>query len=249
MANSTLPIRITPHALLSALVAVGYTPSQNAEAAGAAFRDALLVAGFTDESQLAETLAGAGPSGGSLFRGQQVSLQIQDKVLIFNSAKAGEDESSSPNAAEPPDIYLGWKQYFPVICQVLGLLQATGQVAGFSSVAVRYINALPNLPLNDQLRVKLPPLGVLPSPASTFYRATFADVMGFEVVLSLADGQRVAGRTGPQSVFDITVRTAIAGLDTAALFRRIDEAHTCEKQVFFDLLDPVYLASLRPEYA
>ena len=246
MTKTSLPIRITPHSLLATLVAVGYTPRENTEVAYAAFAEALQKAGFTDESQLAETLAEPGNAGDSLFRGQQISLQVQKKVLIFNSAKI--NGSNAPDSAEPPDIYLGWQQYFPIICQVVSLLQATEQVAGFSSIAVRYINALPNLPLNDQLRVKLPPLGVLPNPASTFYRATFADVTGFEVVLSLADGQRVAGRTGPQSVFDITVRTPTAGLDTAALFRRIDEAHTCEKQVFFGLLDPSYLASLQPEY-
>ncbi|HEX8656047.1 MAG TPA: TIGR04255 family protein [Hymenobacter sp.] len=252
MTHAPLPIRINPHALLAALVAVSYTPQSSADQTREAFRQVLQQAGFTDESNLMAALGAKLGTPDVLFRNQGVSVQLQASAIVFNGVlgkKAGND-----TAAEPADEYIEWARYFPVIQHVLTLLHNTGAASDFPHTAVRYINALPGLPLNDQLRVKLPSLGSLPVPDSALYRATFAEVRiaengpVFEVELSLADQQRVAGRTGKQSVFDVTVRAPTSGLNLDALLRHIDEAHTCEKQVFFGLLEPGYLDSLQPVY-
>ena len=252
MANTPLPIRISPHALLAALVAVSYTPQGSAEQTREAFQKALQQAGFTDESHLLAALGAKAGTPEVLFRGQGVSVQLQASTIVFNGVEGR--KSGNDTAAEPADEYIEWARYFPVIRQVLTLLHATEAATDFPHLAVRYINALPGLPLNEQLLVKLPPLGSLPPPASSLYRATFASVRtdengpAFEVELSLADQQRVAGRTGKHSVFDVTVRAPTAGLGLEALLLHIDEAHTCEKQVFFGLLEPGYLGSLQPVY-
>jgi uncharacterized protein (TIGR04255 family) len=252
MANSPLPIRISPHALLAALVAISYTPYSSADQTREAFRHAFLEVGFTDESHLLAAIGAKASTSDALFRGQGVSVQLQASAIVFNGVegrKAGND-----TAAEPADEYIEWARFFPVIRQVLTLLHATGAAADFPNTAVRYINALPGLPLNEQLRVKLPSLDSLPPPASSLYRATFPEVRttdggaAFEVELSLADQQRVAGRTGKHSVFDVTVRALTTNLSLETLLLRIDEAHTCEKNVFFGLLEPDFLKSLQPIY-
>lgn len=253
MANTPLPIRITPHALLAALVAVGYAPHISADQTRETFRQALQQAGFTDESHLLAAIGAKAGAPDALFRKQGVSVQLQASAIVFNGVegrKAGND-----TAAEPADEYIEWGRFFPVIRQVVTLLHATGAAVDFPHTVVRYINALPGLPLSKQLRVQLPPLGSLPPPASSLYRATFPEVQPieggptFEVELSLADQQRVAGRTGKHSVFDVTVRATTAKLNLDTLLQRIDEAHTCEKHVFFSLLEPGYLKSLQPVYS
>lgn len=253
MAKTPLPIRINPHALIAALVAVSYSPQGSIEQTIEAFRQVLQQAGFVDESHLVAALEDKPGTPKALFRGQGVSVQLQASAIVFNGVegkKAGND-----TAAEPADEYIEWVRYFPIIQQVLTGLYNTGAAVNFPHLVVRYINALPGLPLNEQLRVKLPPLDSLPTPTSALYRATFAEVQttengtAFEVELSLADQQRVAGRTGKHSVFDVTVRAPTVGLTLEALLQRVDEAHTCEKQVFFGLLEPGYRDSLQPVYA
>lgn len=253
MTHAPLPIRINPHALLAALVAVGYTPQTSIEQTREAFRQALQQGGFTDESQQVAALGKKTGIPDALFRGHGVSVRFQASAIVFNGIEGRKGVNEA--ADEPADEYIGWPRYFAVIKQALTLLHNTGAASDFPHTAVRYINALPDLPLNDQLQVKLPTLGNLPSPTSTLYRATINDVrteesgQAFEVELSLGDKQRVAGRTGKQSVFDITVRAPTTGLELALLLHHINEAHTCEKQVFFGLLDPGYLESLKPVYA
>jgi uncharacterized protein (TIGR04255 family) len=252
MTNTLLPIRISPHALLAALVAVSYTPRNDSAQTREEFRQVLKQAGFTDESELLAALGNEIGKPEALFRGQGVSIHLQANSIVFNGIE-GKKVDSNANA-EYNDEYIGWSRYFPILQQVLSLLHSTGAVTDFSHTAVRYINALPNLPLNEQLQVKMPSLGNLPLPSSTLYRATFTDVrviesgQTFEVELSLADQQRVAGRTGKQSVFDVTVRANTTGLDLSTIFQRLSDAHTCEKQVFFGLLDSDYLESLNPVY-
>jgi uncharacterized protein (TIGR04255 family) len=242
MANTRLPVRITPHALLATLVEVNYTPRTHSELALGAFYQALQGIGFVYERQLMGLVEHRANPTEPLFQGQGISLRVRPNTLVFNCIA---DEASQ--APEQSD-YLGWPRYSDVIQQVIRRLHETEQIAAFPSVAVRYINALPGLQLNEQLQMKLPALGDLPAPETTFYRATFADVKGFQVTLSLADNQRVPGQQGVRSVFDITVRAPTPEADLPTLFRRLDEAHTCEKHVFFDLLDPSYLERLQPEY-
>lgn len=244
MAQTPLPTRITPHALLATLVEVQYTPRTHAELALGAFHQALEAVGFAYERQLMGLLEQRTHDAAEpLFQGQGVSLRIRPDRLLFNCVSAAETPMPGKK-----DEYLGWTPYFEVIQKVVTQLHHTGQIAAFSAVSVRYINALPGLQLNEQLQVKLPPLGELPPPETTFYRATFADVRGFQVALSLADNQRVPGRQEVRSVFDVTVRAATVGADLPTLFQRLDAAHTCEKEVFFGLLDPTFLATLQPEY-
>lgn len=231
MPTTLLPVRITPHALLETLVEVSYTPRTAPELALGTFHH-VLQPDFKYERQLMGLFDQGTSQTEALFQGQGVLLRVRSGSLVFNCLE-GE--------------YLGWNKYFSIIQQVIRRLHATKEIADFPQISVRYINALPGVLLNEQLQVKLPPLGGLPSPESTQYRATIvAD--DFRIVLNLADNQRVPGRTGVRSVFDISVRAKTTTSDLDSLFQRLDQAHAREKEVFFGLLDPAYLDSLQPEY-
>ncbi|MGY2134431.1 TIGR04255 family protein [Hymenobacter sp. HD11105] len=232
MPVTPLPIRITPHALLDTLVEVQYTPRTHAELALGFFHKALHP-DFTYERQAMELLETGPFSIDAVFQGSGVMLRIQPGRLVFNCL---------------PDQYLGWPIYLPLIQDVVRRLHATGQIADFPRIGVRYINALPGMVLNEQLQVKLPPLGGLPAPESTRYQVTIADPAGFRVGLTLMDNQRVPGRPDVRSVFDVYVQAETVTADLDTLFQRIDQAHTREKEVFFGLLDEQYLKALSPQY-
>lgn len=244
MAKTPLPIRITPHALLATLVEVQYTPHTHAELALGAFSQALQPE-FVYERQLMELVEQQTQEQTEpLFNGQGVSIRIRPDRLVFNCVSA----TATPPPGSNGD-YLGWARYFELVQQVVTRLHATQQIADFPSVAVRYVNALPGIQLNQQLQIQLPRLGSLPAPDSTYYRATFADEQGFRIALQLTDRQQVPGQTELSSIFDVTVRADTPQADLPALFVRLDQAHTREKEVFFGLLDDDYLAQLAPVYA
>lgn len=232
MATSSLPIRITPHALLETLVEVQYTPRTHFELALGAFHR-VLQPDFVYERQLMGLFDPGTTPTEALFQGQGILLRVRPESLIFNCIEGQ---------------YLGWHHYFDIIEQVVRRLHGTSEIAAFTAISVRYINALPGVLLNEQLQVKLPLLGGLPTPQSTQYRATIAADDGLLIVLNLADNQRIPGRTGVRSVFDVTVRADTTSDDLPRLFERLNQAHTREKEVFFGLLDPEYLTSLQPEY-
>ncbi|MGI4735768.1 MAG: TIGR04255 family protein [Janthinobacterium lividum] len=246
MAKTPLPIRISPHALLATLVEVQYCLHGPLELALGVFSQALRP-DFAYEQQLMElveqqTQQPAEP----LFQGRGVSVRVRPDRLLFNCVSA--------TAAPPPGSngdYLGWAAYFAVIQEVLTRLHATGELADLTGVAVRYVNALPGIQLNQQLQIQLPTLGSLPGPDSTLYRATFTEAgePGFRIALQLTDRQQVPGQTELSSIFDVTVRVDTPQADLPTLLARLDQAHTREKEVFFGLLDDDYLAQLDPVYA
>lgn len=243
-----LPSRITPHALLETLVEVHYTALSYPEVAFGAFYEALK-ADYRYERSLSQAVLevpglAVQAAGESLFLGhgprEGILFRLRPASIAFNCS----------------GDYVGWNRYFPLIQDVLQRLHATEQITGYPRVGVRYVNALPSESLNDQLHTPLPALlpapyvePGIPAPTSTVYRATLADPAGFRVVLQLADQQPVPGHPDLRSIFDVDViledqPTA----DLSTLFDQIDRTHTREKEVFFGLLHPTYLASLHPEY-
>ncbi len=232
-----LPLRITPHALLETLVEVHYTARTHPELALGAFHNAVQpeYAYARPVQQLLEGLLAIQQQQEPVFQGEQVQFRVRTGSLAFTTV--GE--------------YPGWAAYFGQIQHIVTRLFATGEIAAFSRVGVRYVNALPGVLLNERLRVRLPQLDpTLPtSAASTFYQATFQEPPERRLVLTLADQQQVIGRAGLHALFDVDVIIDAPPTNhLSALFTRIDDAHTREKQVFFGLLDPHYLQSLQPEY-
>lgn len=232
-----LPKKITPDALLETYVEVHYTTNSPAEVAFGKFYAAVLP-DFEYLRPPAQLLSN--PMGGQiqaqdepLFRGQGVQFRLR---AGFVGVSCSAD-------------YLGWNVYRERLRIILQHLFKVGEISSFTRIGLRYINALPWRPANEQLLVQLP---VLPSGLQLEqfnYRAQLRTDDGYRVNLMLSDDQRVAGREGPQSLFDLDIIWDQHPLTTLSeVLAKLDETHRKEKEVFFGLLNPSYLASLKPEY-
>lgn len=233
-----LPKKITPDALLETYVEVHYTTKSPAEVAFGKFYGAL-TRDFEYLRPPAHLLNSA--LGGQiqaqdepLFRGHGIQFRLREGFVGVSSS------------AE----YLGWSTYRQRLGQVLRHLADTGEITAFTRVGLRYINALPWRPANEQLLVQLPTLPSGLTLEQFRYRAQLRTDDGYQVNLMLSDDQRVAGREGPQSLFDLDIIWEHEPLVTLPeVVAKLDETHEREKEIFFGLLNPDYVvASLNPEY-
>jgi uncharacterized protein (TIGR04255 family) len=232
-----LPKKITPDALLETYVEVHYTTTSPAEVAFGRFYEAL-VRDFDYLRPPAQLISGV--AGGivqaqdePLFRGLGVQFRLREGFVGISCS------------AE----YLGWDIYRQRLKLILQRLTETGEITLFTRVGMRYINALPWRPANEQLLVQLPALPTGLAMEQFQYRAQLRTTDHFQVNLMLSDDQRVAGREGQQSLFDIDIIWTYSPLPTLEeVLAKLDETHHREKEVFFGLLNPDYLASLKPEY-
>lgn len=228
-----LPKKITPDALLETYVEVHYELKSPPEVAFGKFYEALIQdfdylrppAHFVSGPIQAQTEP--------LFRGRGIQFRLRENYVGISCSEA----------------YLGWPAYREQLATVLRHLLATSELTCFTRIGVRYINALPWRPANEQLVVQLPVLPANLTLEQFTYRAQLRTDDGYRVNLMLSDDQRVAGREGPQSLFDVDVIWEQAFFtDLADVLAKLDEAHEREKQVFFGLLNPDFLRSLSPEY-
>ncbi|WP_375417291.1 TIGR04255 family protein [uncultured Hymenobacter sp.] len=234
---SRLPKKITPDALLETYVEVHYTTNSPVEVAFGKFYTALIndFEYLRPPAQLLNSVLGGQIQAQDepLFRGQGVQFRLRDGYLGVSCS------------AE----YLGWSIYQQRLSHILQLLMETGEIVRFTRIGLRYINALPWRPANEQLLVQLPTLPPELIMEQFQYRAQLRTTDGYRVNLMLSDSQRVAGRQGPQSLFDLDIIWEQAPLTTLQeALSKLDETHRREKEVFFGLLNPDYLASLKPEY-
>ena len=232
-----LPKKITPDALLETYVEVYYTTKSPAEVAFGKFYE-VLTQDFDYLRPPAQVLNSV--LGGQiqtqdepLFRGQGIQFRLRDGFVGISCS------------AE----YLGWPLYRQRLSQVLQHLTVTGEILAFTRVGLRYINALPWRPANEQLLVQLPTLPTGLIVEQFRYWAQLRTDDGYQVNLMLSDDQRVVGREGPQSLFDLDIIWEHGPLATLSeVLAKLDETHQREKEVFFGLLNPAYLASLNPQY-
>lgn len=231
------PKKITPDALLEAYVEVHYTTKSPSEVAFGKFHSALITEFdyLRPPAQVLNSLMGAQIQAQDepLFRGQGVQFRIREGFVGI---------SCSAN-------YLGWERYRQQLERILKHLDAAEEITAFNRIGLRYINALPWRPANEQLLVQLPALPTGLRLEQFRYRAQLRTDDGYRVNLMLSDDQRVAGRDGPQSLFDLDIIWDLYSLATLSeVMTKLDETHDKEKEVFFGLLHPDYLASLKPEY-
>ena len=233
-----LPKKITPDALLETYVEIHYTTKSPAEVVFGKFYEALRTDFdyLSPPAKILNSLMGGGQIQSQdepLFRGHGVQFRLRNG---FVGVSCSAD-------------YIGWETYRQRLGRILYLLVSTNEITAFTRVGLRYINALPWRPTNEQLLVQLPTLPTGLHQEQFLYRAQLRSNDGYLINLMLSDDQRVAGREGPQSLFDLDIIWDQSPMPTLAeVLTKLDETHHKEKEVFFGLLNPDYLASLKPEY-
>jgi len=170
-----------------------------------------------------------------LFSGRGIFFRIREKFVSFTCSEG----------------YIGWVKYRPLIQDVLQRMYDANWISAFPRISIRFINSLPWAPLGSQVKLKFPELPHLPKSEHTLYQTSGYNPGGFQIDVVLTDNARLAGSDEePVSLFDIGVAktTPIPMESLQEALSELDKAHTIEKEVFFGMLSPEFLATLNPEY-
>jgi uncharacterized protein (TIGR04255 family) len=238
-----LPKKITPDSLLDTFVQVHYSLRIAKEAMLVEVRN-LLLPDFSFIEPTAELEnVGMQPDDALLF-GHGILFRVGEHLTSFTCSEG----------------YLGWPRYSELIKQVIKRMYEKNWIIEFPRVSVRYINALPWAPLNQQLQVQFPALPNLPAPEHTYYQTSLKTQDGFQISIALTDhpetietdhpGSTENSESGPFSLFDVGIMHVplVPVQDLAEVFKQLDKAHQLEKEVFFGLISPEFLLKLNPEY-
>lgn len=238
-----LPKKITPDSLLDTFVQIHYSLRIAKEEMLVEVRN-LLAPEYSFIEPIAELENAGMKNDEALLFGQGIVFRVREHFTSFTCSEG----------------YLGWTRYSDLIRQVINRMYEKNWIAEFPRVSVRYINALPWAPLNQQLQVQFPALPNLPAPDHTYYQTSFKTQDGFQISIALTDhpetietdhpGSMENSESGPFSLFDVGImHTPQAPVqDLAEVFKQLDKAHQLEKEVFFGLISPEFLLKLNPEY-
>jgi uncharacterized protein (TIGR04255 family) len=146
--------------------------------------------------------------------------------------------------------YIGWDNYYPVICNTLTKLFEIGVIKEINRIGIRYISQFDNTNLFENLNMTLS-IDV-PNKAfeATQVRSEFTDA-NYKVIMTLINKIKSTENLKEinTSIIDIDVIQLFEGLNNAKeTIIVIEEGHQKQKHTFFTLLKPAFLATLNPEY-
>lgn len=145
--------------------------------------------------------------------------------------------------------YVGWDAFSRQIFEAMERLRSMSVVAKVTRIGLRYINTfefdiLPKLSLKIMLGD-----GILESKSAELTTIIPAEMFNNTLRVFSNTSVTVNGRQFQGSVIDIDTNADINVEDFFSKIKQIvEKAHCQEKQLFFRLLLPEFLASLNPEY-
>ena len=242
-----IPLKITPDGLTDAVVLVRYaSASVPPQAVFGGIYQVLVEQGFNylPAPQEGELAAGAE----IFFNENGVVVSSSPGQLWFNGVTVVDEPAAEAGS------YIGWAAYQRVLAAVLEPLLNREIIRKLLSVSVRYVNILPWQPPAEQVNFALavPPAIDAALMPTIDYRVSWpANSQGYRVRLRITDQlkRRDSQNTGRGTLFDVEIGRRPDGNDFEALQHTIELAHQKQKEVFFGLLSPAFLASLHPEYA
>jgi uncharacterized protein (TIGR04255 family) len=177
--------------------------------------------------------------GQILFYNDKIKIQLLPQSIIFNCLSN----------------YIGWASYRVEIEKALAQFSKANVFLEYNRLGVRYISEYVKTDLKDCVKFSFT-FG-MPNISSESY--TFNSQFKYKdyrVILNLNNRIPVINQTiqnqsiiTPVSLIDIDVILENIKIDTfPELVVRLDEAHSGEKEIFFNLLKEEFLSSLNPEY-
>lgn len=176
----------------------------------------------------------------NLFFTEKIKLQLQPNALIFNCI----------------DKYFGWDEYKIEIENALSQIITIKEIQKFTRIGVRYISEYPETEITNCTKFNFT-FGIPQIKSDTFVFRTEFNWDKHRVVLNLQ--HLTPTLTSKQNIPNLEVKSIstididiisenlnIKNIDD--LLKKIEESHTIEKEVFFNLLSPSYLESLTPIY-
>jgi uncharacterized protein (TIGR04255 family) len=244
MVMMKLPMNITPCPINEAVFEIRYQPGVPADAVfgilyslvGKYFKDAPVGLPIL---QLPEAIRIQNPDLAyqpyhRLGNGNLI-LSVGPKVLTFSNIKP----------------YIGWGKWSSFFESVLADIQTSNVIKHVERTGLRYINIFENQILDSiELQIKLKDKVI--KDESTTFRSEIID-SGIIKILQIGSSVSISteGKSKVGSLIDID---CVTNLNESAdrFFEHyrevIDLAHKKEKELFYDLLKPAFLQTLKPTY-
>lgn len=145
--------------------------------------------------------------------------------------------------------YPGWTTFSTQFKETFTVLRDAGIFKTLTRFGARYINFFETVDVFDQVTLEVTVNGVrLKSPEETV-RAR-VELNGYTNILQVVNHANWKSKEGKKKGSVIDIDTHISGTveQKALLDTHLDGTHNTEKQIFFNLLKPDVLATLKPEY-
>jgi uncharacterized protein (TIGR04255 family) len=237
-----LPKKITDHLLITA-VEVRFTSSYSVEDIPTIFFPI-----FKDEFPKIQKLFNTQPVGAMAFA---PSVGPQADIAFYNEKFSISIGVASITFGCNGD-YLGWGEYQSLIKQTLQRIEPLGIAKSIDRIALRYGSVF------EQPKTLEGALNIHPILQQEDWKQQVAfsvvklDKEDFTIVLQLGNSIKALSRTkafeGMYVDIDVSMSKSLAQSFSGQLFSQIDRLHTLEKELFFSLLKPEFLASLNPQY-
>lgn len=164
-----------------------------------------------------------------LLYDDEISIEVSEGQVLLNCI----------------EDYISWEKYLPKIVQVVRILQNLNFLQIYS-IGLRYVSRYEGLSMSDNLKLKV----VRPwsEDGSWQYRMHF-ERKRFDIILNLlmdSYDENVEGNL--VSLIDIDVICEIEDGQQEKVLEVVENAHEIEKEIFFSLLEPQFLATLNPVY-
>lgn len=147
------------------------------------------------------------------------------------------------------DIYKGWSSYFNFSRNVFFKIQNANIVKEPERLGLRYVSFFNNINIFEKIDAEFRIYGNSMIDTKSVLRSEF-EIDIFTCILqvtnnALLNSPNSAQEKGSTIDIDMITRNDFKLIDLESI---IDNAHTLEKQVFFNLLSDSFLKELQPEY-
>jgi uncharacterized protein (TIGR04255 family) len=247
-----IPKKISPDRIKDAIVEVKYTSKIPFEVALGMFYNSL------DETYLytnrpigKQQIPGALPSNllekieiqfgnRALFYNDKIKIELQPNSIIFNCLNE----------------YISWDIYKIEIEKVLSQLSKAVVIEAYNRVGVRYISEYPDIDLKDCVKFSFT-FGMPEIVSDTYSFHSEFKLDSLRIILNLNNKLPVLSPKNSTSLLSITpvsnididvIMENITVSDYKELLECIERTQMKEKEVFFNLLNDNFLASLNPIY-
>lgn len=177
------------------------------------------------------------------FVNKDIKIQLSPNSIVFNCLTN----------------YIDWENYFPQIKKILDLIQKEKVVHSYTRVGIRYINQYVNVELNNISQFKFS-FGMTDVTSQSYsfssdfrYKDCLVKINLHSKIPVIVPDNEGPSQTKLEQISQIDVdvirqNLRIQGDDNESIFKEINEAHSCEKEVFFSLINPDYLEKVKPQY-
>lgn len=174
-----------------------------------------------------------------VFFNDDIKVHLLENSLVFNCVQG----------------YIGWKNYFLLIGKVLRELSEQGIITSFHRVGIRYTSEFANIDIWEHTKFAF----TLYDRQTSFLNGNF-NLSWFDephrIILNLGSKSEQRSLLNHEvkkikflSLIDVDViHENFEIKDPKEYLDIIDKAHKKEKEIFFDLLKPEFLKTLKPEY-